>query len=787
MLSGGAGATTTADNAGNYTFTGVSNGTYTVVPSHAGYTFTPNSQSVAVNGANVTGVNFTDVAQTFGISGMISPAAGGSGATVTLSGTANGTTTANASGAYTFTGLVGGSYTITPSNTGYTFSPASQSVSVSTSNVTGVNFADTSTVVAPTITTQPASQSVTAGQTATFGVVTAGSAPLSYQWQKNGGNISGATSSSYTIPATATSDSGSTFDVVVSNSVGSVTSAVATLTVSAAPVAPTITVQPSSQTVTAGQTAIFTVIATGTAPLSYQWKKNGASISGATGSSYRTPATTTNDSGSTFSVVVSNSAGTVTSSVATLTVNAAPVAPTITTQPMNQTVTAGQTATFTVTVTGTAPLSYQWYRNGAAVAGATSASYTTGPTTSSDNGAQFTVMVANTAGTATSSPATLTINAAPVAPAITTQPTSQTVTAGQTATFSVAATGTAPLRYQWYRNGVAISGALSPSYTTGTATSSDNGAQFTVVVSNTAGTATSSAAILTINLPPAQITATPSSASFGNVVVGTSNSQTITLANSGGTSATISQAIVAGTGFSTTLAVPVTIAAGGNTTSNAVFAPTVAGAVTGSVSLVSNAPGSPLVIPLSGTGVAATFLLGTNPTSLSFGNVQVGISSALSTTLTNKGNSNVTISSVTVAGTGFSVSGVAAGTVLTPNQSVTLSVAFAPTLAGAATGSVTVLSSATNSPAVIALSGTSVQHYVTLNWTAGASVVAGYYIYRGTQTSGPYTKLNSTPGAALTYNDSTVQSGLPYFYVVTAVDSNGVESLYSNEVSATIP
>jgi hypothetical protein len=532
---------------------------------------------------------------------------------------------------------------------------------------------------------------------------------------------------------------------------------------------------------------MFTVIATGTAPLSYQWKKNGASISGATASSYTTPATTTNDSGSTFSVMVSNSAGNVTSSVATLTVNAAPVAPTITTQPVNQTVTAGQTATFTVTVTGTAPLSYQWYRNGAAVAGATSASYTTGPTTSSDNGAQFTVMVANTAGTATSTPATLTINAAPVAPLITIQPINQTVTAGQTATFSVAATGTAPLRYQWYRNGVAISGALSPSYTTGTATSSDNGAQFTVVVSNTAGTVNSSAAILTINLPPAQITATPSSASFGNVVVGTSNSQTILLANSGGTSATISQAIVAGTSFSTTLAVPVTIAAGGNTTFNVVFAPTVAGAATGSVSLVSNAPGSPLVIPLSGTGVAGTFLLGANPTSLSFGNVQVGTSSALSTTLTNNGNSNVTISSVTVAGTGFSVSGVAAGTVLTPNQSVTLSVAFAPTLAGTATGSVTVLSSATNSPAVIALSGTGVQHYVTLNWTASASVVAGYYIYRGTQTSGPYTKLNSTAVAALTYNDSTVQSGLTYFYVVTAVDSNGVESPYTSDVSATIP
>src|SRR5207245_4500214 len=106
---------------------------------------------------------------------------------------------------------------------------------------------------------------------------------------------------------------------------------------------------------TAGQTATFAVTATGTAPLSYQWQKNGANISGATASSYTTPATTTTDSWSTFDVVVSNSAGTATSSAATLTVNPAPVAPAITTQPANQTVTAGQTATFAVTATGTAP------------------------------------------------------------------------------------------------------------------------------------------------------------------------------------------------------------------------------------------------------------------------------------------------------------------------------------------------------------------------------------------------------------------------------------------------
>src|SRR3989475_13139453 len=126
-------------------------------------------------------------------------------------------------------------------------------------------------------------------------------------------------------------------------------------TANAAAVAPTITTAPANQTVTAGQTASFTVVAGGTAPLSYQWQKNGANIAGATSASYTTPVTTTSDSGSTFRAVVTNTAGTVTSAAATLTVNAAPGAPTITTAPVNQTGTAGQTAGFTGVAGGDAP------------------------------------------------------------------------------------------------------------------------------------------------------------------------------------------------------------------------------------------------------------------------------------------------------------------------------------------------------------------------------------------------------------------------------------------------
>src|SRR6185437_4760357 len=163
------------------------------------------------------------------------------------------------------------------------------------------------------ITTQPASQTVTAGQTASFSVVATGTAPLAYQWRKNNAAISSATSASYTTPATTSSDNGAQFTVVVSNSAGSVTSNAATLTVNAAAVAPSITTQPSSLTVTLGQVAVFAVVANGTAPLNYQWQKDGTNISGATLPAYTTLATTAADNGNTYRVVVSNSAGSVTS------------------------------------------------------------------------------------------------------------------------------------------------------------------------------------------------------------------------------------------------------------------------------------------------------------------------------------------------------------------------------------------------------------------------------------------------------------------------------------------
>src|SRR5438552_3427028 len=332
----------------------------------------------------------------FSLAGTTTPTTGSNGPTMALSEPASASATGDSSDNYTFAGLPNATYTIVPSHASFMFTPASQSMVVNGANVTAANFTANAAAVAPTITTQPANQAVTAGQTATFAVVAGGTAPLSYQWQKNGASIAGATAASYTTVATTTADSGSTFAVAVTNTAGTVTSAAATLTVSAAPVAPTITMQPANQTVTAGQTATFAVVAGGTAPLSYQWQKNRANIAGATAASYTTPVT----------------AGTVTSAAATLTVSAAAVAPTITTQPVNQTVTAGQTATFAVVASGTATLNYQWQKNRANIAGATAASYTTPVTATTDSGSTFAVVVTNTAGTVTSSTATLTVNAA---------------------------------------------------------------------------------------------------------------------------------------------------------------------------------------------------------------------------------------------------------------------------------------------------------------------------------------------------------------------------------------
>ena len=293
--------------------------------------------------------------------------------------------------------------------------------------------------------------------------------------------------------------------------------------------------------------------------------------------------------------------------------------------------------------------------------------------------------------------------------------------------------------------------------------------------------------------PPATqpaLSANPMSAAFPSVSTGSSSSQTITLSNGGTANVTISQATVSGAGFSITgLAVPLTIQPGQNASFNAVFTPSNSGNATGAVALTSNAPNSPLTVAMSGSAITPTQLLSTNVSSLEFGDVLVGSSNSLTATLTNAGNADVTISSVSESGAGFIVTGVTANTRLAPGQNALLNVSFAPSMGGKAAGTVTVNSSA--SPAmVISLSGNGLQqsrHSVALAWDPSTSNVQGYYIYRGAPASGVYLKLNSAPVANTQFTDTSVGTGQSYGYVVTAVDAATVESAYSDEVRVVIP
>ncbi len=262
---------------------------------------------------------------------------------------------------------------------------------------------------APTITRQPASVTVTAGQSATFSVAATGTAPLNYQWYVNSA-AAGSNSSSFTIAAATAGQTGAQIYVTVTDAVGSATSATVTLTVDAAATMPTITQQPASVTVTAGQPAAFSVTAMGTAPLTYQWFMNGTAA-GTNSNTFSIAQTTTAQSGAQIYVKVTNTAGSAASNTVTLMVNPpAPTAPSITQQPANATVTAGQPATFTVTATGTAPLAYQWFLNGSA-AGTNSNTYSISQTTLAQTGAQIYVTVTNAVNTVTSQTVTLTVNA----------------------------------------------------------------------------------------------------------------------------------------------------------------------------------------------------------------------------------------------------------------------------------------------------------------------------------------------------------------------------------------
>ena len=283
------------------------------------------------------------------------------------------------------------------------------------------------------------------------------------------------------------------------------------------------------------------------------------------------------------------------------------------------------------------------------------------------------------------------------------------------------------------------------------------------------------------------IAATPAAVNFGNVPDGSANSQTISIKNRATSPVTITAVNTSTAVFTVTgLTLPSTVQPNKCVTLNVVFSPSATATVSASASIIS--AGGTLQIPLRGTGIKATQLLSVSSTSLNFGNVAVGIPASQSVTLTSTGNSSVTLSGVSVSGAGISVTGISNATVLNPGQTAAASVQFAPTTSGAISGSINIASNATNSPAVITVTGTGIVSYsVALAWQASVSQnVTGYNVYRSVVSGGPYNQIASSVNT-LSYNDTTVAANLEYFYVVTSLGSGGMESSYSSQISATIP
>jgi len=274
------------------------------------------------------------------------------------------------------------------------------------------------TVIAPDIITQPVDQTVNEGQTATFSVVTTGSSPLNYQWRRNYVAIAGATAARYTTPATDLADNGMVYDCVISNAAGSIISNGAVLGVLATgPNQLPIANAGPNQTTNEGSNVNLNGSASSDPDgsiIAYRWQQlsgPAVTLSDTTGisPSFTAPSVTTSTLLTFNLTVTDNDGASVSDSVGITVIPPTVTAPGITTQPMDQTINEGQTATFSVVTTGSSPLNYQWRRNYVAIAGATAARYTTPATDLADNGMVYDCVISNNAGSIISNGAILSV------------------------------------------------------------------------------------------------------------------------------------------------------------------------------------------------------------------------------------------------------------------------------------------------------------------------------------------------------------------------------------------
>ena len=305
---------------------------------------------------------------------------------------------------------------------------------------------------------------------------------------------------------------------------------------------------------------------------------------------------------------------------------------------------------------------------------------------------------------------------------------------------------------------------------------------FALFLISTAGVATSASL-------PGALAASPSSVSFGNIQEGSSQTRHEVLTNSGNSTVAISKATVTGAGFRLSgLNLPLSLNKGQSVTFSILFTPKVVGSASGSIAVVSNASKPTLTIALAGSGISAGKLT-SSPTALNFGSVTIRTSKTLTATLTATASS-VRISSATSTSPEFRLGGLSFPTTIAAGQSASFTLTFTPQASGTASGIISFLSNAANSPTVETLTGSGTAappHSVSLSWTTSPSEVVGYNVYRGATSGGPYTKVNSALNAGTSYIDPSVKAGATYYYVSTAVAGSGLESKFSNQLRAVIP
>ena len=348
------------------------------------------------------------------------------------------------------------------------------------------------TLLPPVITTQPQSQTAQTGGRISFLVVARGDPPVTYQWRRGGNPIPGASNPLFTLASVQSSDA-TTYDVTVANNSGTVTSSAASLTLVNRVI---ITQPPLALTLVPGGTGTFSVIASGTGPLNYQWLINDVPSLGATLPSFTIVNAQPSNAGY-YRVIVYNSFSSVTSAPVTLTVGTDP--PRILEQPASLTIDSGETATFSVTANGSQPLFFQWFRESVSFGSSATNSTLIISNVQPRHAGSYTVSISNANGSVTSMAAILVVNSVP--PIIQTEPAAQQPCFGDRVVLTVTATGTEPLAYQWLQNGTPIPDATNATYIIGSVQTNHAGT-YEVVVTNELGQATSQPADVSVTQEP---------------------------------------------------------------------------------------------------------------------------------------------------------------------------------------------------------------------------------------------------------------------------------------------